>query len=300
MHTLRGRAISIAIAILLLGASALKVVEYFTEDRHNSDVLALPIAVGEYMLALWFLAGHRPALLRRVAIFVFLSFAAYSAIAFWAGKDSCGCYGPIQVPPLLSLVLDLAILVVLMQFQSWDQMQSQSLAETLAWSSGATGVMIGALLFPQQFASFMTGNAELRNPVVVIDPEAYLGQRFPLIDDVLIDAPVHRGTWLVVFYRPGCSKCRNYITRLLDSARRLPHKSDRTKLAIIALPSRTGHGQEDTWEDVSSETVAWGTVNIDRISMPGVPHTLLLEDGILLDIIEPASIPESLHDPLGG
>jgi len=67
----------------------------------------------ETILALWLAGGIAVRAVAGVALIVFSLFAAVSLTEVYTGKSSCGCFGPLQVPPVVTFLLDLAIVCVL-------------------------------------------------------------------------------------------------------------------------------------------------------------------------------------------
>ena len=47
--------------------------------------------------------------------------------------------------------------------------------------------------------------------LVVLEPEKWIGKRFPLLDWIQTDAELDRGRWTVVMHRRGCPKCERLI-----------------------------------------------------------------------------------------
>jgi len=51
-----------------------------------------------------------------------------------------------------------------------------------------------------------------RGGVVVLEPETWVGKRFPLIEHIDIGEQLAYGDWLVVLYRHDCPECRELLS----------------------------------------------------------------------------------------
>lgn len=70
-------------------------------------------ALAKLCLAGWHFWGASPLLLRNTSMFIFGSFAAYALGQVVRGQPSCGCFGTLDVPPLLTFLVDLVVVLAL-------------------------------------------------------------------------------------------------------------------------------------------------------------------------------------------
>jgi hypothetical protein len=101
-----------AIALLLFFAAGAKAVAAIRGSE--AKLILLAESACEAALAAWLASGSRPRQSLRVAIGVFVLFAIVSATKLSLGSSSCGCFGVLQVPPAITYLLDLCIIILLL------------------------------------------------------------------------------------------------------------------------------------------------------------------------------------------
>lgn len=174
------------------------------------SLLLLPIVLGKWT--------------KHIGLTVFGLFFVYTLWAKLSGKTSCGCLGLVEIPlPVMSLI-DLGMLVSL---SAWIIPQS-----ALDYSSPRKWVIVAGLLlisgFAGLFLAMYESNVDVKyvqapetheddfiadSDFVFIKPDEWLGKRFPLARYVNCDE-VFLGTWSVVFYNEGCSKCKSVFEKI--------------------------------------------------------------------------------------
>ena len=75
-----------------------------------------------------------------------------------------------------------------------------------------------------------------RGGVVVLEPETWVGKRFPLIEHIDIGGQLAYGDWLVVLYRHDCPGCQELLSGLAKDAAAWDMDPLGTRLALIELP----------------------------------------------------------------
>ena len=108
------RTVAILVAMLLLASALLKTYSP-TEVATLATAYQIPIWLTaaviqlELIMAIVLLAGvwPRPALHAVTALF--LLFSLFSGYRAWLGAESCGCFGPVKVPPLVTTILDILV-----------------------------------------------------------------------------------------------------------------------------------------------------------------------------------------------
>jgi hypothetical protein len=223
---------------VLLTAAGLKLLEAVTNPLAGGPFFGtrwelLVVLEVEVLLALALLLGLYPALTRWLAIGCFLIFAGVNLYQWQAGASTCGCFGPVRVHPAYSLALDLAVLGALCWWRP---------APGPIWSAEKTFLLgLGALFWVPvaMLASSATDPDDLDKPggVVVLHPEEWVGQPFPLLDRLRGGGRLRHGQWVVVFHRRGCPAC----TALLEEIKELTGE-DRgliagVRFACIEVPS---------------------------------------------------------------
>jgi len=110
-------------AVVLLVAAALKAWQLLTEPAaHNNIWTARPVLIFqvefEFVLGIWLFSG----LLRKAAWLAGLAcFSVFSLVTLYKavnGAESCGCFGPVHVKPLVTLfTVDLPAVVLFSVFR---------------------------------------------------------------------------------------------------------------------------------------------------------------------------------------
>lgn len=113
------RAITTAVALLLLTTAALKVYGLSATSPVNSSLwsdgrVRLATILWEMTLGLWLLSGVRPTAAWLAAVSTFLGFAAVSATLGVSGAPSCGCLGAVKANPWWMFGVDVAVLALLL------------------------------------------------------------------------------------------------------------------------------------------------------------------------------------------
>lgn len=229
MPTSRGfRAMQIGVALLLLTAAGLKTHELATRPVLGDGLLEsrgmlIAVVEFEYLFGVWLLAGLYPAATWRATMGLFTVFVGVSLYKAVSGAASCGCFGTVEVNPWYTVGLDLAVLGWLFvwrpgQLGSDIHLSGQELRHRLAivcsaWLllAASTGVVLASHR-PTRLGD--AGQLLADGRTVVLEPETWVGKRFPLLDWIETDAPLDQGQWTVILYRPACPMCEEIITRL--------------------------------------------------------------------------------------
>lgn len=171
------------------------------------------------------------------------TFAIFSVVSFGSvvsGAESCGCFGMLSVPPLATLMLDL-FFVAGLSFFALNMPRAVRVPGSLMKATligGSTFVTFSSMLLAMSIASravagdsgiqFLPGN------LVVLEPERWIGERFPLVDHIEDGDDFLDGDWEVLLYRPDCSECRELISKRYDMDGSL-HGNRAGNLAAIGI-----------------------------------------------------------------
>ncbi|MFO0840782.1 MAG: hypothetical protein U0797_00060 [Gemmataceae bacterium] len=71
-------------------------------------------------------------------------------------------------------------------------------------------------------------------PVILLEPETWVGGRFPLLSHIDVGEALAQGRWTVVLYRQDCPACRETIGRLRQA---------QGQVALIEMRSAGGPGR---------------------------------------------------------
>lgn len=210
------------LGLLLLAAAAAKGHQLATQPVAELGLLTsrwFLVAVVEFELAfgLWLLMGLYPRWTWRVALLCFVGFAGVSLQKALSGETSCGCFGAVEVDPRLTFLLDVTAAALLLWFQPVQRPGEGHrvsvvrlrayLAITLLVAPSAGVVMLAYR------PTVLSGDAaELAGAsLVVLRPERWVGDRFPLLGHIDIGQQFASGKWVVVFYHGDCPDCRRLL-----------------------------------------------------------------------------------------
>lgn len=204
----------------------------------------LPIQAGlEFGAGLLVLSGVYWRQVRWLTLLLFLAFALYSLILALNGAASCGCFGPIEIHPWWTLVLDVAVVLGLLfsnrqpSIHTVDESPVQWPPAT-TWPSvtiaiAGLAIMATALVVWQgnrQSASAGNLSQSTAGDVVILNPTDWIGQPLPIAK--LIDVDLSHGEWIVLLHRHDCPECQAAIRRY----ERLASESSDQRVALVEVP----------------------------------------------------------------
>lgn len=234
------------VGALLLASATLKLHLLLTAAPVvSNDWLATPLvqwlAVGwESALALWLFTGWRAKVSRMLAISTFGTFAVVSLRQVVIGQTSCGCFGELTVNPWIVFWMDVAVLAFLTM---WDPERATA-EKRRGWSRP---IMSGGLVAIAALAATvvnlslagarqLSDDLPMSDSTVIVEPEQWLGKKFPLIHHIEANESLVSGRWLVLFHRQDCEACKPAIPAVLSYAYDHQDDSDRKRVAIIEVP----------------------------------------------------------------
>ncbi len=233
------------LGLLLIGAAVLKAHQQASGWPPASGLLAdsylaLGTVAFELALGIWLLAGSYPRLARWFAATSFSVFLAVSLAKAGAGEATCGCFGSVSVNPRITAALDALAVAALFLVEPQDGSgQSAHLRLRLRGTFAAAGVL---MLSAGGWWTLGTGAARLEDTRVVaagssivIDPQGWMGQRFPLLPYINIGNRLDRGEWCVVLYRHDCPACHEQLPAFTEAFGRLGPRT--RQLALVEVPT---------------------------------------------------------------
>jgi hypothetical protein len=241
------------------------------------------LIAAELLFAAWLMLGIWSGLAWHVAVVVFFGFAAWSAFQASAGSLLCGCFGELHVSPWVAFAIDSAIVVLLLSFGSPHR---EHVVNRLS-ASHRVGVAAGLLILTLAGSHFASGLMRKHHfagrEVVILEPGEWIGRRFPLLDDLMIDAPITRGKWTLLLYRRDCLACARTLSEISAAA------AGGERIAVIEVPS-------SNVPDVapSDPAVVWGTLRDTKVWVVQTPEIIRLFDGV---VIGPRQVEQILTPP---
>ncbi len=156
-------------------------------------LMGLGVAV-EVLLAAWLFSQWRLRGAVGTAGIVFAGFASVAAWLWYRGSSSCGCFGPLHVPPALTLLLDLGLCAALAV--AWWRYRHHPVR--------FRPLPIATLVVAALAAGAMGGSVALSQPrVAAIEPRDATGTGI---------------TERVVVFRHDCDHCRQVVPLIIAEA----------------------------------------------------------------------------------
>lgn len=197
------------------------------------------IVAVELGLAAWLIVGIAANHARRAVILLFLLFFGISIFRGMEGHLSCGCFGTWSVSPWLMASFDLVILGALACIRPTAPGMMANRGFVGHVRVGIAGMLLAFACLTPVLLLRQTpevGDAGITmDPFagqVVVDPKAWHGKPFPLVDFIEHGDVFKSGDWMVVLYREDCAKCKTFL-RALDQA---PGDLAKVDLGLVALP----------------------------------------------------------------
>lgn len=263
--------VRIALAALLFSAAGLKAQELFTVPA-----AALPLPWGwsvalvqfELAAACWILLAPSPGWAWWAALLTFGLFAVAAATKWASGAADCGCFGRLPTRPWQSLLVDLTALAALLmvrprilpiatiagretrailplpsgeaRVEGRPRRLARLLPFTVAW-------LLVAPPLTAALAAFRPGATSAPGPIagagnlMVLEPEKWPGQRWPLLDFVDRGGELSAGRWQVVLYHHECPKCQALLAQLAANPASFPlpvgeGRGEVHQLALVEAP----------------------------------------------------------------
>ena len=262
-------------ASILLLASLLKVHQLattpFTENLiFNSRGANILFTGFELVAAFWLFSRLKSCFAKHFFIILYSCFVGVAAYQEINGRQSCGCFGVLAVPPLITLIIDLVILTCLIFWRPVAATVSRLwLATGTITSSLAMILMLGFQTVPLD----QIGQVIDEGQTIVIEHEKWDGQPFPL-REFLIGGDIKAITqseWTVVLYHNNCPKCQ----MLIESALKNQLGGEAKKTAFIEVPPYESPRRED------SKHLRWYRLS-DRFDwFISAPVVLNVTDGVV-------------------
>ena len=200
----------------ILKAHQLATSPYLENLIFESRWITAILIVSEVLLAFWLISNWRSSLARIVSICAFVCFFLATASKVAANDVSCGCFGVFEVPPIITLVVDAAVLCLL-----WFWRPSVGKNKLKIGLLIAAAVSIAALLIPVfNFSTSSladTGQVFGDSNLVVIDSAEWVGKPLPLVNFIEGDSAYRKGDWEMILYHEDCPVCQRLIQAALSA-----------------------------------------------------------------------------------
>ena len=194
----------------------------------------------ELAIGLWLLSSWRLATARIVTTGLFVAFALFSLYRSVAGYESCGCFGQFVVNPWWTFIFDVGIAVGLSVIPLNVSQTSSDfwVPRTCAFGVGyACVVMITLSPFYWSHPSAIEApGVSIKSGLVILKPEEWVGNTFPLCDFLSSKVDVETGEWNVLIYRHDCLECQKTLKRYERFAKQLTTSTNQRRVLLIESP----------------------------------------------------------------
>ncbi len=255
------------LGLVLLAAALMKVHELSAVpylDQFPPRWALIVFTEFEILFGLWLILKppkqyHRITWL--VATCLFLLFACVTLFKALAGEASCGCFGRVEISPWYTLIFDSSIVALLLWFRpvenrifAWRNILL-SLHSLRSKDSAASILGVGFiwLVFCIPSAWIMVNFVETdtrsdlsvlghifegldNKPVVVLEPEKWIGKEFPLLGHIDIEERLNEGEWIVLLFHHDCPDCQKIISKYTKLKDVFSDKEGLVHLALIESP----------------------------------------------------------------
>jgi thiol-disulfide isomerase/thioredoxin len=281
--------ICLGIATLLVIAAGLKGYALATSPAAGSGVFSSkPVLIGEveaeFALAVCLLSGWRKQQMRWLTAAVFALFSCVTAYKVWTGASSCGCFGRVEVDPRYTFVLDVSLVSLLCTFGPNNNPR-------VPWQMGrwnfvvlasvvlAFGIGGGVAMAMYQPAVLTSDDIPDGTPstLVVLESEAWIGKRFPLLKHVDVGAQFETGSWVVVLHREDCHTCQQALPLYRELASEGEFVAGRPEVALIEMP-----GPGISHFGPNGRHLIYGKLQPTRDWFATTPVAMLLHDGVVI------------------
>jgi len=256
----------------------------------SRTILNAVVVAFELSLAAWLLSGTRRRLCRSVTAISFASFAAVSLRKALSGYQSCGCFGARTLSPWLSLLVDLASLSVLLRCLPPVERFTSSRLRFLFMLTSACAIYSLTVV-----ADRIARDQRVDEPGF-LEPQDWVGRRFPLLQHVDISDRIQRGRWIIVLLQPGCPACESVLNWLAMPRWAAPDTYcsgvSNVHLAIVAVATLGGRERDD----VQRAACQYGQLDDAYTWYGDFPITIDLLDGVVRSSASGASAAIRLLD----
>ncbi|MEI7836705.1 MAG: MauE/DoxX family redox-associated membrane protein [Planctomycetota bacterium] len=276
------------LGVLLLTAAGLEAYQLATEPILGKGLLSARwFRIGwvefEIFLGVWLLCGvyRRSAWLTTLGCFMI--FSGVTLTKGLQGQASCGCFGKVEVNPWYTFALDtvavLGLLLIRPDIGSPQRIRRPAIGAAVGLVCVLVlGIPAGVAMSSYQ-PTIITAQGELvgESRIVLLEPETWPGQRFPLLAHIDIGEKLSRGRWVVMLFNRGCSGCAEALPRYRQMAKDWGDRSG-VAVALVELPRHGESGKAQPGQDTGP---VWGRLDDRQDWFVTTPTVVLLVDGVV-------------------
>lgn len=193
----------------------------------------------EWCLAVWLISRIWPRLAHRAVVGLMAVFCGVSLWSFWQGAGSCGCFGRVPVPPLLTAGFDIAAAVLLFlagPCPTLDHLsRKRMLVAGVVALAGSSAMLLAVLSYePGRLTAGNSIAGDARH--VVLDVESWVGKPFPLTHHLVNSPGLDTGKWRLLFVHHDCPGCQDLLRSESLAALKLQLQQSGYWLLLVQVP----------------------------------------------------------------
>lgn len=274
-----------AVAALLLVAAGLEVHQLATAPSVTTGILTarwFRIAWVEFELfmGVWLLSGVYSRLSWLGAFSCFVVFSGVTLTKGLAGQDNCGCFGAVEVNPWYTFVLDVSVVGAMAAAWRGANPPGPRAIRRRAVIAALTAVLTLGVTAGLAIGNFrpgtVTAEGELvgESGIVLLEPETWVGGRFPLLGHIDVGEKLSRGRWIVVLFARGCPGCAEALPRYQKLAQGGAFGG--VPVALVEIPRAHSSGAPELTRGPGP---VWGLLDGRRDWFVTTPVVVLLTEG---------------------
>ncbi len=284
---------SFAVVRFLLGAVLLTAAALKAESLLMSPDWSFGLVLFELTFAAWLFSGQYPAFAWWAAAGCFGTFAMVAGFKVLHGDADCGCFGVVRTPPWVALLIDVTALVALLTTY-YDRATTRTNRSTfISRLPKAAGYAVILLVAAKASLSLGFANGLTRDGASLTDPSRWVGQRFPLLEQIDIGKKLSSGECIVILHRHDCALCEETLNApwFCDSAY---GGGDSGQIALVELPPCGGNRNRDF-----PRSILVGQLKSPEPCLLPAPVVVLLEDGRVVSVATGRESEARLRELLG-
>ena len=289
--------VRLLVAAVLLIAAVLKAHELLTRPVANQNLLSYRWSLSlqvlfEVGLGLALALGVFRRLVWATTVGAFIFFCLITVSKALSGEASCGCFGAVQVNPWVTLVLDVAIVIFSLVFRPSLDRPPDDRGHRRRLAVGLTLFLVVGIPLSIAMLGYEPSRLDASGDIVgderfvVLEPETWIGQRFPLARQINPVAPIMTGRWTVVLFAHDCPGCRKLVPQIVGQIEDPTAAATMGRLALVELPPYAARQQADRRKKPG---VSYYRLSDRRDWFVGTPVVLLLDDGLVIGARESAT-----------
>ncbi len=272
------------VGIVMLATAILKTHQLLTEPIISSGfweswmffVIQIPLELG---LAIWLLCGLFRKAVWLLTLISFVGFIVVTLYKSLAGFESCGCFGSVQVDPLITLVaMDIPIFLALAIFRPkgqkllpppWPSAKHffsiaiptfiilPAIVAVLVFNKPPLETEAYEVVTPQKWVQprpVISESPTIEEPnKIAVEPNELepIKNEWSKLDQIDIADELRSGIWVVLFYHFDCPDCKEAIPTYEEIYSSLKGNDEAIRFAFIEMPP---YGN-DTQQLVSQDTL---------------------------------------------